>query len=168
MVQRTGDYVRDSYAEAGSGRGDALSVGRLWSQPGPAAVGAADTFRPERREVEPLTRRELETRGHEDADALLLRAGVDPRSGDGFYRLEQGTTYVVSFAESPTVPSGGVGLVRPSENLRNAGIALDAGLVQPGQTDVEATLHVVDQFGVVAEGAPIAELVVVPTAKVSR
>jgi hypothetical protein len=168
MVQRTGSYVRDSYDEAGSGRGKPLSIRQLYSQPGPSAVGAADTFRPERREVEPLTRRELETRGHEDADALLMRAGVDGRSTDGFYRLERGTTYVAEFAESPTVPSGGIGLVRPSENLRNAGIGLDAGLVQPGQSTVEATLHVVDDFGVIAEGAPIAELVVVPTAKVSR
>jgi hypothetical protein len=168
MVQRSGSYVRDSLSTPGAGRGDALSIGSVYSQPGAAIVASSEAFRPERKPHEALTRRELKTRGHNDADSLLMQAGVDGRSHDRFYRLEEDTTYVVEFAESVTVPKGGIGLVRPTETLRTAGVLLDADLVQPGQTDVEATLHVTDQFSVLAAGAAIAELVVVPTAKVSR
>lgn len=165
MVRRSGNYIQDSFPGTVSDRAGALSVGRVFSQPGETVVGESGVLRPERSELEPLRRRELDQRGYEDADGLLKRAGLGPRSPERFYRLEEGTTYVVEFAESPTVPDGGVGILEPSENLRSANVIMTASFVGPDHGPIEASLKVDDQFALVAEDAAIAELIVVPTAE---
>lgn len=164
MVRRSGTYVEDSFDGAGSGRAFPLSIGTIYNQQGEAVVGEAGVVRPERSEIQPRRRREHQQRGHEDADNLLKRAGLDPRSTERFYRLDDQGTYVVVFQEAPAIPEEGMGLVRPADNLRNAGIVMNASFIEADDSVIEATLLVVDKFTLLAEDATIAELAVVPSA----
>jgi len=165
MVRRSGSYVQDRYGSPSSGLAQPLSIGAVYSQRGETVVGDRGVFRPEPSELQPLRRREFSQRGQEDADALLSRVGLDPDATERFYRLDDAGTYVVEFEEAPAVPEGGLGLVRPREPLRDGGVVMNAGFVGPDDDAVEATMLVSGEFSLLAAGAVVAELQVVPNAR---
>jgi hypothetical protein len=165
MVRRSGSYVQDRYDSPAAGLAQPLSIDAVYSQHGETVIGDRGVFRPEPAELEPLRRREFSQRGQEDADSLLSRVGLDPDATERFYRLDDEGTYVVEFAEAPAVPDGGVGLVRPRGPLRDGGVVTNAGFVAPDDDAVEATLLVNEGFSLLAAGAVVAELQVVPNAR---
>lgn len=166
MVVRSGNYVQDMIPRPGSAarRTLGLSVARLERHRGEAVVGTEGVYRQERTDVEPHKRQEFERMGQEDADMILHRLGMTPHSTERFYRLDEDATYVVTFAETPDIPAGHVGVVRPRKTLWASGVLMNSHIVGPEQTRIDALLYQRDSFTLIAEGATIAELVVVESA----
>lgn len=164
MVRRSATFVQESFPSRESLSNRELSVERIHRQRGPAVVGEQGLMRPERTEMEPVTRRQLDQQGRGDSSSVLGSLGVDLRSDRRFYRLEAEGTYVVEFAENVVVPPDSVGFVSPGEHLCKAGVLLETSLVEPGETSIGATVSVVEGFALLAAGATIAEFVVLPTA----
>lgn len=163
MVNRTGNFVQDRVPTAGGYPSLPLSVAAVYRQRGDAVVGDGGLLRRERSEVPPRSRYEFEQRAHEDAVDLLGRLGIDADGDERFYRIDEEDTYFVEFGQSVNVPSGHVGVVRPRETFRRAGALMETSFVAPDQGTVEAHVFVEDAFLLFAEGATVAELVVVET-----
>ena len=161
MVRRSGTYVEDRFPTSGTKETLPLSIDTLYSQHGEAVVGENGVLRPERKKLEPRTRRQFSTMGQGDADALLQKLGLSPTSDKRFYRIDENGAYMVTFNERVKIPDGHLGIVKPRENLRATGVLLNASYVEPGDNVVDATLFIEDQFGLLAEGTAIADLAVV-------
>lgn len=163
MVIRSGKFVEERLEIDAARReySTNLSIDTIYRQRGDAVVGSAGVVRRERSELSRRTRRHYQQRGRDDAEALLREAGVEARSEEEFFRLNDEETYYVEFAEELDVPEGHVGLVFPRENLLRAGVRMHTSYVGPGQDECEALVTLEDRFVLVSAGAEVAELVVV-------
>lgn len=164
MVFRSGNFAQERVPHAATEAVRTLTIESLYRQRGDAVVGDEGLLRRERGEVEPYSRREFEQRAQEDAVELLGRLGLDRTSSERFYRIDDEDSYFVEFAEPIDVPAGHVGLVRPRDTLRRAGVIIETAFVGPEDETVEALALLEDAFVLVAENAAVAELVVVETA----
>ena len=164
MVQRSGTFVQDRVPASETLQSQALSIATVHKQTGNAVVGDEGLLRRERTEVDPYSRREYEQRAQSDAVDVLGRLGMDRSSTQQFYRIGDEDSFFIEFEESVIVPEGYVGIVRPRDTLRRAGVLMESAFVDPGQEDVEAHVFVEDRFVLLAEDATVAEMVVVKAA----
>jgi hypothetical protein len=154
MVVHSREFVHEPVGDA---PGTTVTVGAVYRQGGDAVVGAETLVRDHRTELDPRRRRAFERQGYDETVVLLDRLGVDEHSQDRFYRLVGPGTFVVKFADPPTVPDGAAGIVLPHRSLTRTGVTLDAGTV--GEDSTEALLTVEDRVLALAEDASIGRVV---------
>lgn len=164
MVVRSGNFVRDEATAATDRATATLSIEAVHYQRGDAVVDDDVCLHRERGEVTPRTRREFQQRANDEAATLLNSFGVDSASDERFYRLADRGAYVLTFSESVSVPTGHVGLVEPRDVLFDSGAVATTRFVLPGEETVTLSLTVDDEVVLLAEGATVADMVVVERA----
>lgn len=163
MVHRSTDWVEEAVPDSdalGRTYSKELTIGRLYRQRGDAVLASDETMREKRSEIEPKTWYQYRQHGRSDADTLLQRFGEDRSSGRKFYRLDDEDAFIVRFDEETDVPEGQVGYVAPKESLLSIGVQMHGSFVGPGEPMTGAMLFLEDKVAVIAEDAPIGELVV--------